>query len=99
MTDKELKKLKRRELLEILYYMRKELDETRLENERLQKLNDENRKNHEEIMMALDKALNKINKLCGIQPGDNTKQSNSSQKETKPHNKRKQKRGAEKGGK
>lgn len=99
MTDKELKKLKRRELLEILYYMRKELDETRLENERLKKFNDENCKNHEEIMTALDKVLNKINKLCGKQLDDTAKQSDVSQKVIKPHNKRKQKRGAEKGGK
>lgn len=32
MTDKELRKLKRAELLEILFYLRKELDELKAEN-------------------------------------------------------------------
>lgn len=36
MTDKELKKLKRSELIEILYYMRREIDELREENEKLE---------------------------------------------------------------
>lgn len=35
MTDKELRKLKRAELLEILFYLRKELDELKAENESL----------------------------------------------------------------
>lgn len=100
MTDKELKKLNRRELLEILYYMRKELDETKTENERLQKLVDESNKDHEEIMTALNKAMNKINKLCSAQFGDNIKsKGDDSHKSTKSNNKRKQKRRTEKGGK
>jgi len=37
MTDKELARLKRPELLEILYYMRRELDELREENDKLKK--------------------------------------------------------------
>lgn len=36
MTDKELKKLKRSELIEILYYMRQEIDDLRAENEKLE---------------------------------------------------------------
>lgn len=36
MTDKEVRKLKRAELLEILFYMEKELEELRQENEKLQ---------------------------------------------------------------
>lgn len=36
MTDKELKKLKRSELIEVLYYMRREIDELREENEKLE---------------------------------------------------------------
>jgi len=36
MTDKELKKLKRSELIEILYYMRREIDELREKNEKLE---------------------------------------------------------------
>lgn len=35
MTDKELQKLRRSELIEILFYMRKEIDELKAENERL----------------------------------------------------------------
>lgn len=35
MTDKELKKLKRTELLELMYYLRKELDNVKNENEAL----------------------------------------------------------------
>lgn len=37
MTDKELHKLKRPELLDLLFYMRKELDELQAENESLKK--------------------------------------------------------------
>ncbi len=36
MTDKELRKLKRVELIEILYYMRNEIDELRAANQRLE---------------------------------------------------------------
>lgn len=36
MTDKELRKLKRPELIEILLYMRQEIDELRSENKNLQ---------------------------------------------------------------
>ncbi len=35
MTDKELRRLKRTELIEILYYMRSEIDELKAENEQL----------------------------------------------------------------
>ncbi len=35
MTEKELRKLKRAELIEILYYMRTEIDELKAENEQL----------------------------------------------------------------
>ncbi|MDE5583110.1 MAG: hypothetical protein K2J08_05355 [Ruminococcus sp.] len=37
MTDKELHKLKRIELLDLLFFMRKELDELQAENETLRK--------------------------------------------------------------
>ncbi len=36
MTDKELRKLKRVELIEILYYMRNEIDELQAANQRLE---------------------------------------------------------------
>lgn len=100
MTDNELKKLRRRELLEILYYMRKEIDETKLENERLQKLLDERNKDHEEVMSELKKALKQLDRLCRTQFGDNKKLDDAnSQNEIKSKNKRKQKRRTEKGGK
>lgn len=35
MTDKELRRSSRKELIEMLYYIRKELDDARAENERL----------------------------------------------------------------
>lgn len=63
MTDKELKKLKRDELLEILLYMRKELDETKLENIELKKKLDEVQKGHlskesiDKIMVAVEKII------------------------------------------
>lgn len=41
MTDKELRKLKRAELLEILFYLRKELDELQAENAALTERIDE----------------------------------------------------------
>lgn len=41
MTDKELRKLKRAELLEILFYLRKELDELKAENAALTERIDE----------------------------------------------------------
>ena len=36
MTDKELRKLKRSELIEILYYMRQEIDELNEKNKKLE---------------------------------------------------------------
>lgn len=41
MTDKELRKLKRSDLIEILYYLRRENDELKEENEKLQNRVDE----------------------------------------------------------
>ena len=38
MTDKEIKKLKRADLLEILYYLQKEIEELTKENESLKKI-------------------------------------------------------------
>ena len=36
MTDKELRQLKRTELIEMLYYMKTEIDELKAENEQLE---------------------------------------------------------------
>lgn len=48
MTDKELRKLKRSELIEILYYMRQEIDE----------LNEKNKKLEERLDMFIKDAVN-----------------------------------------
>lgn len=68
MTDKELRKLKRSELLELMYYMKKELDEVKEENEALRsQLNahvagqaDINK----EILEAVLKTAKKVDALC-----------------------------------
>ncbi|MDE5772405.1 MAG: hypothetical protein K2I06_12395 [Ruminococcus sp.] len=56
MTDKELHRLKRSELLDLLFYMRKELDELQEENESLKKqieISAENREMLEKIFKAV----------------------------------------------
>lgn len=68
MTDKEFKKLKKYEILEIMLYLKKELDEVKLKNEELQNqlnalLDEKNsnitlsKENFEKIMSAVDKIL------------------------------------------
>lgn len=68
MTDKELKKLKKYEILEIMLYLKKELDEVKQKNEELKKqlntlLEEKNsnttisKENFEKIMSAVDKIL------------------------------------------
>lgn len=49
MTDKELHKLKRAELLDLLFFMRKELDELQEENDRLKKQLESSSAEHEMI--------------------------------------------------
>lgn len=66
MTDKELRKLKRSELLEILYFMRKEIDSLKSENEELRsslraKPLDEN---VAEILTIVRETSVKTDKLC-----------------------------------
>lgn len=56
MTDKELHKLKRPELLDLLFYMRKEMDELQEENESLKKQIE----NSEHIREMLEKILNAV---------------------------------------
>ena len=56
MTDKELHKLKRSELLDLLYYIRKELDELQTENESLKKQLENNSHNRE----LLEKIFNAV---------------------------------------
>lgn len=56
MTDKELHKLKRSELLDLLFYMRKELDSLQEENESLKKQIENSKHTHE----MLEKILNAV---------------------------------------
>lgn len=56
MTDKELRKLKRLELLDLLFYMRKEIDELQEENERLKKQIENSEHNRE----MLEKIFNAV---------------------------------------
>lgn len=56
MTDKELHRLKRSELLDLLFYMRKELDELQEENESLKK-QIENSAGNREMLEKIFKAV------------------------------------------
>ena len=56
MTDKELHKLKRSELLDLLFYMRKELDGLQEENDNLKKQLEESKSNRE----MLEKIFNAV---------------------------------------
>lgn len=56
MTDKELHKLKRSELLDLLLYMRRELDELQAENESLKK-QVENSENNRELLEKIYDAV------------------------------------------
>ena len=56
MTDKELHKLKRADLFELLLYMRKEIDRLQEENESLKKKNETLEHNHE----ILEKIFNAV---------------------------------------
>ncbi len=56
MTDKELHKLKRPELLDLLFYMRKEIDRLQEENEQLKKIN-ENSENNREMLEKIFNAV------------------------------------------
>lgn len=63
MTDKELKKLKKDELLELLFYMRREIDTLKQENQQLKSTLDDYKKVHfsqddiTKIMEAVQKIM------------------------------------------
>ena len=59
MTDKELRKLKRTELLELLYYLRKELDTVKQENETLRKQLEEQSAAQADVKEALLETVRK----------------------------------------
>ncbi len=67
MTDKELHKLRRAELLEILFYLQNELDTIKQENERLKQQAEtaaENQKNVEEILRLVQQTAERVETLC-----------------------------------
>ena len=59
MTDKELRKLKRAELLEILFYLQKELDRMKQENEELKQRLDVNREIPEEFAHQIENIVHR----------------------------------------
>lgn len=64
MTDKELRKLKRQELLEIIYYLRIELDDVRDENDRLKERLETRDKDYEHIMEGVANITEKLDAVC-----------------------------------
>lgn len=66
MTDKELHKLKRLELLDLLLYMRKELDELQAENESLKKKIEDLEHNRELLEKIFNAVCPESEKESGI---------------------------------
>ncbi len=77
MTDKELRKLKRKELLELMYYLQKELEDVKLENAELHKqLEDkaEAQSNaNNDILEIVKKIAGQVDSLCKTKNSKNTK--------------------------
>ncbi len=71
MTDKELKKLKRTELLELMLYLRRELDLVKQENETLRsQLNAHSQEQgniQRELMETVRKTAQQVEQLCKAQ--------------------------------
>ncbi len=83
MTDKELRKLKRPELLEIMYYLQKEVEELREENESLKNKLENARceissENLEKIVNAVKEA---VGEQLGGQSADKPKASENGEHE------------------
>lgn len=77
MTDKELRKLKRRELLELMYYLKKELEEVKLENEDLRKqLEDKTGAQsdvNDDILAIVKRMAGQVDSLCKTKGSNDTK--------------------------
>lgn len=77
MTDKELRKLKRRELLELMYYLKKELEDVKLENEDLRKqLEDKaiaQSDVNDDILAIIKRMAGQVDSLCKEQGSNDTK--------------------------
>ena len=99
MTEKEMKKLNRRELIEMLLYLRKELDETKAENEHLKKISDDRNNDFEKLTKTVDKMIGQLSRLLKLQTGENPESDNKSGAEPKGINNRRKKRRAQSSGK
>lgn len=73
MTDKELRKLKRAQLLEILFYLQKELDSLKQENEELKQRLEVNKEIPEEFVQQIGQIVRNTVKEC-LGSENNTKQ-------------------------
>ena len=76
MTDKELRKLRRRELLELMYYLKKELEDVKLENEDLRKqLEDKAGAQSDinnDILETVKKIAGQVDSLCKTKNSGNS---------------------------
>ncbi len=99
MTEKELKKLNRCELIEMLLYIRRELDETKAENERLKKISDDRSNDFEKLIKTVDKMSGQLTRLLKLQTGENPESDNKAVTESKKTNNRRKKRRTQSGGK
>lgn len=70
LTDKELRKLRRKELLELLFYLRRDLDEVKKENESLRRQLEEKTNSQDELHDFIRKASVQLDKLCLAQLGE-----------------------------
>jgi hypothetical protein len=67
MTDRELRGLKRSELLELMFSLRKELDKANEENESLKKQLEAIDSSHEELLRLMKKASLQLDSLCAAE--------------------------------
>lgn len=76
MTDKELRKLKRSELLELMYYLKKELEDVKSENKDLRgQLEDKANEKadiNSDILAAVQKIAEQVDSLCNAKSSDDT---------------------------
>lgn len=83
MTDKELRKLKRKELLELMYYLQKELEDIKLENAELHKrLEDKAEAQYNannDILEIVKKIAGQVDSLCKTKNSKNTKSKGTEQ--------------------
>lgn len=74
MTDKELRKLHKSELIEVLYEISKELENVRKENEELKQQIKTKDESHGELMMLVRETAENVRNLCGIESNENSEE-------------------------